>query len=257
MLVRYLFLGYEEKVLLVYLKFDILLLVDGVGRKGNYFMNILDSRSNKVIDGAKYVFDEKTKIFSTNASYLIIDFGSANDYTFRTGSNCTFKTGSNCTFKTGDYCKFDTDSNCTFKTGQRCTFNTGHTCTFDTANNCTFITGGNCTFKTGQRCTFNTANNCTFTTGSDCTFKTGSNCTFDTSYNCVFKVGADCVCIRSDIKYIIEIPLGKKIRLNGYMEPGFFIEEVNKEIFKEVVDLDGKIVEIDGEKYIMKKSLAS
>ena|SRR3990167_5102071 len=52
-----------------------------------------------------------------------------------------------------------------------------------------------------------------FKTGSDCTFKTGSNCTF--------KTGSCCVAVRRDIYEVIEIPEGKKIRINGYLIKGW------------------------------------
>src|SRR3990167_1342784 len=76
-----------------------------------------------------------------------------------------------------------------------------------------FKTGSDCTFKTGSYCTFNTGSYCTFNTGSDCTFKTGSYCTFDT--------GSNCVAVRRDIYEVIEIPEGKKIKINEYGTKGW------------------------------------
>ena len=43
---------------------------------------------------------------------------------------------------------------------------------------------------------------------SDLILKTGSYCTFDT--------GSNCVAVRRDIYEVIEIPEGKKIKINGY-----------------------------------------
>ena len=80
-------------------------------------------------------------------------------------------------------------------------------------SNCTFVTGWNCTFKTGG--------NCTFDTGDGCTFDTGGNCTFDTGSDCTFKTGSECVVVRRDVYEIIEIPEGKKIRLNEYGVKGY------------------------------------
>jgi len=61
-----------------------------------------------------YVWDEKTKTFSSEERGLVLDF--------KTGSGCTFNTGDDCTFKTG--------SGCTFNTGDDCTFNTGYDCKY-------------------------------------------------------------------------------------------------------------------------------
>src|SRR3990167_6978933 len=63
---------------------------------------------------------------------------------------------------------------------------------------------------------FNTSLDCTFKTGSRCTFNTGSNCTFKTGSGCTFKTGSDCVAVRRDIYEVIEIPEGKKIKINSW-----------------------------------------
>src|SRR3990167_8227759 len=84
---------------------------------------------------------------------------------------------------------------------------------FKTGSDCTFKTGSYCTFDTGYGCTFDTDSNCTFDTGSYCTFKTGSYCTFDT--------GSNCVAVRRDIYEVIEIPEGKKIKINEYGTKGW------------------------------------
>ena len=76
---------------------------------------------------------------------------------------------------------------------------------FNPSSDCTFDTGYGCTFKTGSGCTFNT--------GFDCTFKTGFDCTFD--------VGEKCVCIRRDVFEVIQLPPGKRIRLNGHQVHGW------------------------------------
>jgi hypothetical protein len=123
--------------------------------------------------------------------------------------------------------------------------------TFSTNENSLVIDFGNnngITFNTGSDCTFNTGSDCTFNTGYNCTFKTGYNCTFKTGYNCTFKTGDNCVCIRYDVKGVIEIPENKTIKLNGYGVSGFtFVEEVKE------VSCNGKIVEIDGKKYQLKE----
>ena len=72
-------------------------------------------------------------------------------------------------------------------------------------SNCTFVTGWNCKFDTGRYCKFDTEDGCTFNTRDGCTFKTGS----------------ECVVVRRDVYEIIEIPEGKKIRLNGYGVKGY------------------------------------
>ena len=143
----------------------------------------------KALDNEKYIIDKKSKSFSTTEDNLVLDFSDEYGWVFKTGSDCTFKTGSYCTFNTGSYCTFNTGSDCTFKTGSYCTFDTGYGCTFDTDSNCTFDTG------------------------SYCTFKTGSYCTFDT--------GSNCVAVRRDIYEVIEIPEGKKIKINEYGTKGW------------------------------------
>ena len=130
----------------------------------------------KELDREKYIIDKKAKSFSTTEDNLVLDFSNAVGWVFNTSLDCTFKTGSRCTFDTGSDCTFDTGSGCTFKTGSYCTFDTGSYCTFDT--------------------------------GSYCTFDTGSDCTFKTSFGCV--------AVRRDIYEVIEIPEGKKIKINSW-----------------------------------------
>jgi len=48
-----------------------------------------------------------------------------------------------------------------------------------------------------------------------------SSCTFNTEGNCTFKTGSECVVVRRDVYEIIEIPEGKKIRLNEYGVKGY------------------------------------
>src|SRR3990167_5230835 len=135
----------------------------------------------KALDKEKYVIDEKSKSFSTTEDNLVLDFSDEYGWVFKTGSDCTFKTGSYCTFDTGSYCTFDT----------------------------------------GYGCTFDTDSNCTFDTGYGCTFDTDSNCTFDTGYGCTFNTGSNCVAVRRDIYEVIEIPEGKKIKINEYGTRGW------------------------------------
>ena len=52
-------------------------------------------------------------------------------------------------------------------------------------------------------------------------FKTGSDCTFDTGYGCTFNTGSNCVAVRRDIYEVIEIPEGKKIKINEYGTKGW------------------------------------
>ena len=70
-----------------------------------------------------------------------------------------------------------------------------------------------------QNYTFKTGGDCTFDTG--CTFDIGSDCTFDTGWYCTLKTGKECVVVRRDVYEIIEIPEGKKIRLNEYGMKGY------------------------------------
>jgi len=74
----------------------------------------------KPLDLELFSWDEKTLVFSTNQTNLVIDFSGISGCTFKTGSGCTFDTGSGCTFDTGSGCTFDTGSGCTFDTGSGC-----------------------------------------------------------------------------------------------------------------------------------------
>ena len=166
--------------------------------KENIQKRVLQNGEQLSLD--KFLWDEKSRTFSSVEDNLVLDFSDLNNCTFDTGSNCTFKTGSNCTFKTNYNCTFKTGSNCTFKTNYNCTFKTGSNCTFKTDSyctfktnyNCTFDTGSYCTFDTDYNCTFNTSSDCIFNTSSDCTFKTSSDCTFDTVSYCIFNTSSDC-----------------------------------------------------------------
>jgi hypothetical protein len=183
-------------------------------------LNFSVTKNGKKLDPSLYTWDEETRTFSTNEDNLVLDFKTGYNYTFNTGFGCTFNTGSDCTF--------NTRYNCTFKTGPDCTFNTGFGCTFNTEYNCTFKTGSDCTFKTESGCTFNT--------GSGCTFKTG--------FGCTFKTGSDCVIVRRYIFEVIQPKENQKIKLNGYMVPGYTIIENKHEIV-----IDGKKIELSKESY--------
>ena len=87
---------------------------------------------------------------------------------------------------------------------------------FADRDGCTFKTGWNCKFDTGRYCNFNTGDGCKFDTGDGCKFDTGWYCTFDTGDGCTFETGKECVVVRRDVYEVIEIPEGKKIRLNEY-----------------------------------------
>ena len=106
---------------------------------------------------------------------------------------------------------------------------------FRTDSCCTFRTSYGCTFTTGYYCTFTTGSDCTFDTGSDCTFTTGPGCTFDTYSYCTFKTGEECVCVRRDVYEVIEIPEGKRIKLNASEVKGFVYLEEEK-----TIEIEGK-----------------
>jgi hypothetical protein len=107
-------------------------------------------------------------------------------------------------------------------------------------------------FSDGSYCTFKTGSYCTFDTGSYCTFKTGSYCTFKTGHNCTFKTGDNCFVTRWDVKGCDEIPINKTIKLNGDRIKGYTVVAEVKEEVKEIT-CDGKIVEVDGNKYRLVK----
>ena len=50
----------------------------------------------KPLDLELFSWDEKTLVFSTNQTNLVIDFSGISGCTFKTGSGCTFDTGSGC-----------------------------------------------------------------------------------------------------------------------------------------------------------------
>ena len=77
-------------------------------------------QDGKPLSMDKFSWDKKARVFSTTESWLVVDF--------RSIDNCTFRTGHYCTFVTGHYCTFDTVGCCTFNTGNSCTFKTGSNC---------------------------------------------------------------------------------------------------------------------------------
>jgi hypothetical protein len=102
-------------------------------------MNYSITQNGISLDKSLYTIDEATKTFSTNESYLVLDFSGEFGWTFKTGWDCTFNTEWNCTFNTGSHCTFDTSSECTFNTGSHCTFDTSSECTFDTGEGCVLV----------------------------------------------------------------------------------------------------------------------
>ena len=72
------------------------------------------------LEGSKYQWDEAGRIFTSNENFLVLDFASYNNVTFRTGSECVFITGRNCEFYTGCNCTFNTGDGCVFTTGVNC-----------------------------------------------------------------------------------------------------------------------------------------
>ena len=130
-----------------------------------------------------------------------------------------------------DWLKIETDeSKWTFNTCSFCTLNTGSFCTLNTGPSCIFNTGANCIFDTGSFCMFKTS--------YECKFDTGSHCTFCTDNFCTFKTGEKCVCVRRDIYEIVEIPKGKKVKLNSYGVKGFVL-----------CSDEEKTIEIEGKKF--------
>jgi hypothetical protein len=158
-------------------------------QKERRIINFRVTKNNAPLDPSLYTWDDKTWTFSTKEEDLLLDFTNEYGITFKTGSNCSFKTGSGCTFRTGKNCTFDTRYGCSFKTEF------------------------NCTFKTGAFCTFDTGSYCTFNTGYDCTFKVGSGSIFYTWENCF--------ATRYDVKGVMEIPAGIKIKLNDHEVAGY------------------------------------
>jgi len=69
-------------------------------------------KNGKPLDLDKFMWDEKTRTFSSEVTGLVLDFTGIHHCTFDTIYDCTFKTGHGCTFKTGSGCTFDTGSDC-------------------------------------------------------------------------------------------------------------------------------------------------
>jgi len=71
------------------------------------------------LDKSLHTRDEETKTFSTNESWLVLDFNwydsctlnTGSDYTLNTGSDYTLNTGSDCTFNTGIFDVTEVDFN--------------------------------------------------------------------------------------------------------------------------------------------------
>ena len=78
------------------------------------------TKNGVALDPNLYIWDEKTKTFSTNEDDLVIDFRDWDRVTFNTDSRCAFMTGSDCTFDTGNSCTFDTGYSCTFTVRDNC-----------------------------------------------------------------------------------------------------------------------------------------
>jgi hypothetical protein len=78
------------------------------------------SRKGKRLHLKDFTWDEKTKTFSSEKDYLVIDF--------RGIDGCIFNIGSYCTADVGSYNKINSGSDCTFDTEFGCTFNTGDQC---------------------------------------------------------------------------------------------------------------------------------
>ena len=178
--------------------------------KENIQKRVLQNGEQLSLD--KFLWDEKSRTFSSVEDNLVLGFSDLN--------------------------------NCTFKTGYDCTFDTGSDCTFDTGYNCTFKTGSNCTFKTGTNCTFDTGSYCTFKTGSDCTFDTGSECTFDTGSECTFKTGSECVVVRRDIFDIILLKENIQTKLCPYKIKGYLEEHDSKWYLNGNIE-DGEYIIVD------------
>lgn len=71
------------------------------------------TQNGKSLSKSKYNWDEKTKVFSTNETNLVLDFSGWNGVTFKVSTDCIFKTGSDCTFKHGDNCMWlEVGDNC-------------------------------------------------------------------------------------------------------------------------------------------------
>jgi hypothetical protein len=117
----------------------------------------------------------------------------------------------------------------------------------------TFKTGSNCILKTGDYCNIHAGWDCMFHTGSNCNFKTGNYCNFNTSYGCIFNAGCNsifetngenCIIIRYDIHEIVEVPVNKKIKLNGFQQKGYTILNNDHTII-----IDGKEIKLSEESY--------
>ena len=213
------------------------------------------TKNGKELPKSKYIWNEKTKVFSTEENNLVIDFSHINRVTFNTSYSCTFNAGSDCTFNTG--------SDCTFNTGWGCTFNTGWGCTFKTDYSCTFKTDYSCTFKTSSDCTFNTGWGCTFKTGYNCTFKTGYNCTFSTGSACTFNTGGTSAIVRKDTNEVIRLKADITYKLcpfdiKGYLtklpDENAFYKEVNGERVEHIIadNILSKVIKKKGNVYHVK-----
>ena len=77
-------------------------------------------------------------------------------------------------------------------------------------------------FKGVDNLTINCRNYCTINCESFCTINCGYYCTINCRYYCTINPkGDECVVVRRDVYEIIEIPEGKKIRLNEYGVKGY------------------------------------
>ncbi len=100
-------------------------------------------KNGKSLNPELYCLDIPNRTFSSNESFLVLNFENINYFNFQIASNCIIITGYHCTFNAGNHCKFITRDYCEFIASYNCTFNIGIDCTFiNVMKNCVIIASG-------------------------------------------------------------------------------------------------------------------
>ena len=93
---------------------------------------------------------------------------------------------------------------------------------FKGVDNLTINCRNYCAINCESFCTIDCMSFCTINCGFSCTINCGSSCTINCRHYCTINPkGDECVVVRRDVYEIIEIPEGKKIRLNEYGVKGY------------------------------------
>ena len=104
-------------------------------------------KNNKPLDISLYNWDEETGTFSTKENDLVIDFGNADNITFKIGFRTTIYCGSGCYINSGSFCKCYVGHGCYLNIGSGCYINSGDFCNINSLVGCNITSGRNSTIN--------------------------------------------------------------------------------------------------------------